>query len=301
MAWYPHSLSVPRTTALVGLATLLGCSGTIVIGSDASTTTTRALLSIESTTAAGDAAGSGGAHASAYFLRLQAGADHSLAARVVGTSLALPPLGQCAPVELVGDEGMPLGSLGPVDLVDVGQVALQGPRSHAVLAARAFPDVVDLVSGVVYTTRDPVADTLREPGMYTFQIAGSQALPSMRLEGRAPGTAEGLYVGGYPLGGEPLALLRGDLTLNWRPIADANVVYIELASLEDGPLERLRCAFSADGPGLVPASALPKASLQSLSVHAVHRENVSAPGLDGGEIRFDLAVSGTIRFDGSHP
>src|SRR5262249_7463316 len=126
-------------------------------------------------------------------------------------------------------------------------------------------------------------------------------VPAMSLVGRAPGTADGLYVGGQTLGTEPLALTRADLTLSWRPNPYADAIYVELASLEDGPLERLRCTFPAEGPALIPASALPKASLQSLTVHALHRENISAPGLDGGEMRFDLAVSGTLRFDGTHP
>lgn len=296
-----NSLSFVGTTILVGLGNLLGCSGNVVSGSDASTATTQALLSIEGATQAGDATGIAGVHASAYFYRLQAGADPGLATRVMGATLALPPLGQCAAVELVSDDGLGLGPVGPVDLVDVGQVALQGPRTHAVLAARAFPDVVDLVSGVVYTTRDPVADPVRVPGVYAFHVSGSPSVPSMSLAGRAPGTADGLYVGGLSLGSEPLALSRADLTLSWRPNPYADAIYVELASLEDGPLERLRCTFTADGPGSIPAAALPKASLQSLTVHALHRESISAPGLDGGEMRFDLAVSGTLRFDGPHP
>jgi hypothetical protein len=298
------SLTSPRffalgTAALAGLATLVGCSGTIVTAADASTTTTQALLSVDSTTQAGDAAGSAGAHASAYFLRLQAGADPALAARVVGTSLVLPALGQCAPVEIMGDEGMPLASLGPVDLIDVGQVSLQGPTTRAVLAARAFPDVVDLISGVVYTTRDPVADPMREPGSYVFHVSGSSTLPAMSLVAHAPGATDRLYVGGYTLGAEPLSLARGDLALSWQPNPYADAVYVELASLEDGPLERVRCAFAASGSAIVPASALPRANSQSLSIHAVRRESISAMGLDGGEVRFDLAVSGTIRFDGT--
>jgi hypothetical protein len=300
MAWNLRRLLGLGASAFGGLGTMVGCSGTIVTASDASTTTTQALLNVESTAPAGDTAGSAGAHASAYFLRLQAGADPALAARVVGTSLVLPSLGQCMPVEMLGDEGMPLASLGPVDLVDVGQVALQGPRTGAVLAARAFPDVVDLISGVVYTTRDAVADAVREPGPYTFYISGSQAVPSMALEAHAPGTAKALNVGGYSLGADPLSLPRGDLAITWQPNPYADAVYIELASLEDGPLERVRCAFAAGGPGIVPASALPRANWQSLSVHSVRRENVSSLGLDGGEVRFDLAVSGTIRFD-MHP
>ena len=44
---------------------------------------------------------------------------------------------------------MPLATLGPVDLIDAGEVALETAEGRDTLAVRAFPDVVDLVSGVV--------------------------------------------------------------------------------------------------------------------------------------------------------
>src|SRR5262249_34993147 len=174
------------TTALFA-AGIAACSGNVVTTSDASTSTTQALLSVERTVTATDAPSSVRSHASAYFLRLQAGADRTMAARLVGAAAVLPATGQCQPVQMLGDPGMPLASLDPVDLVDVGEVAIEASQVRATLAARAFPDVVDLVSGVVYTTRDLMGDPLPGEGAYTFRISGSYALPAMALEGRAPG------------------------------------------------------------------------------------------------------------------
>lgn len=290
-----------RNLFRVGTAPLLlvaaGCSGTVVSVSDASTTSTQALLSVDRTASVGDPVTTARAHASAYFLRMQAGADQNLAARLVGASNVLPPLGQCQQVEVLGDQGMPLASLGPVDLIDVGEVALEASQTRATLAARAFPDVVDLVSGVVYTTRDLVADPLPEQGAYAFKISGSPALPPMALEGRAPGPVDDLSVDGLPLTGQVTTLPRQDLSVTWKMQPGADLVYIELASTEDGPLERVRCSFPNEGRALIAASALPKASAQSIAIHLVHREGVAAPGLDSGEIRFDLATSGSLRFE----
>src|SRR5438045_4522026 len=73
---------------LLGTAPLLllavGCSGTVVSASDASTTSTQALLSVDRTASVGDPVVSARAHASASFLRMQAGADQNLAARLLG-------------------------------------------------------------------------------------------------------------------------------------------------------------------------------------------------------------------------
>lgn len=286
-------------TALLAFAAA-ACSGTVVSSYDASATSTQALLSVERTVTAADPS-SLRAHASAYFLRLQAGADPTLAARLVGAADVLPAVGQCQPAPMLSDEGMPLASLGPVDLIDVGEVALEASQTRATLAARAFPDVVDLVSGVVYTTRDLMADPLPGQGAYTFRISGSSALAPMSLEARAPGPVTHLYVGGYALRAEPITLPREDFTITWQPPVGTDLVYVELASAEDGPLERVGCTFANDGHAVVGASALPKATSQSIAIHLVHREEVAAPGLDHGEIRFDLATSGTLRFEGPHP
>ncbi len=295
----------PRRLLPAGIAALsaaaLGCSGTVVSTSDASTSSTQAIVSVDRTAAAGDPSGAARAHASAYFLRLQAGADPTLAARLVGATDVLPAIGQCEAVGVLSDRPMPLATLGPVDLVDVGQVALEAATIRATFAARAFPDVADLVAGVVYTTRDLTADPLPDHGTYTFRIAGSNAVPPMTLQAVAPGPARDVFVAGHPLQSNPLTVARGDLAVKWEPSVGTDQVYIELASMEDGPLDRVRCSFPNDGQAIIAASALPRAVTQSISIHLVRREGVAAPGLDGGWIRFDLATSGTLRFEGSAP
>jgi hypothetical protein len=296
---FDNSLHPGRAALLV--VALSACSGNVVSTSDASTSTLQALLRVERTATVSDSPSSVRSQASAYFLRSQAGADRWMAARLVGAVEMLPAMGQCQSVTLLGDQGMPLASLGPVDLVDVGEVGLEASPTRATLAARAFPDVVDMVSGVVYTTRDQVADPLPGQGAYTFHVSGSSALPPMTLEARAPGPLESLNVGGYALRSDPITLSREDLTVTWQAPAGGDLVYIELASTEDGPLERVRCTFPNEGRAVISATALPKAAAQSIAVHLIRREEFSAPGLDRGEVRFDLATSGPLRFETPQP
>ena len=143
---------------------------------------------------------------------------------------------------------MPLASLGPVDLIDVGEVALEASQTRATLAARAFPDVVDLVSGVVYTTRDLVADSLPEQGDYSFKISGSPALAPMALEARRPERSTNLSVAGLPLTGQATVLPREDLSVTWKaqPGADFG---LHRARLRRGRPPRARALFvSQRGP-----------------------------------------------------
>src|SRR3954469_3694385 len=90
-----NNLARAAGTAVVALAAQ-ACSGTVVSSSDASATSTQALLRVERTAAAADP-GALRSHASAYFLRLQAGADPTMAARLVGAADMLPAAGQCQP------------------------------------------------------------------------------------------------------------------------------------------------------------------------------------------------------------
>jgi hypothetical protein len=281
-----------------------GCSGNVITSSDASTSSTRAFLSVERTevlNAAGDATQGVRAHASAYFMRLQSGADQQGASRLVGEAPTLPPDGQCETVQVLGDQGIALASLGPVDLVDVGEVVVQAAQTRATLATRAFPNVVDLISGVVYTTRDRAADPLPDRGDYAFHISGSPVFAEMRLEARAPGGVQGLTVAGLPLRAEPAILPRADLAIAWQPQGPGDLVYAELASAEDGPLERVRCALGTSGRATVAAVFLPRATSQNLAVHLVHRESVTAPGLEAGEVRFDLTTTAAVRFEAARP
>jgi hypothetical protein len=280
----------------LALAFATGCSGTVVSGSDASTTTTQALLSVERSVEAGEGAGAPRTYASAHFLRLQAGADESIAARLVGADLSLPEVGQCEPMEALQNRAIPLASLGPVDLVDVGEVSLEADEVRATLAARAFPDVVDLVSGVVYTTRDQFAAPLPEGGRYVFRVAGSGAIAPLTLAATAPGGLEQLRVDGLALDTVPLSLPRGDISISWQATGD-DLVYVDLSSNDDGSLERVRCTLPEGGMATIAASALPHSTSQTIWVHKVRREALTGPGLDGGEVRFDMATTGGLKFE----
>ena len=55
------------------------------------------------------------------------------------------------------------------------------------LFARQVPDVVDLVSGVVYTTRDTLASSFPDSGSYLFRVAGSAGLGASSFVASSPG------------------------------------------------------------------------------------------------------------------
>lgn len=282
---------------LVGaLAFVTGCSGQVVATVDADSTLTQALLGVDLTVPAGEGPEAARTHASARFLRMPSTTDDALASHPVGAGLELPAIGQCTKVAAFDEErGFPLGAFGPIDLVDVGAVAIEAGHARAPLSARAFPDVVDLVSGVVYTTREAVG-SFPAPATYRFAISGSAQLGPMVIEAAAPPPPEDVQIAAQPLGIEPVVVQREDLALTWAPGSGEDLVYVELTSYEASRLVRVLCTLADDGAAILPIDALPDASSTAIALHRVHRQPVAGEGFDGGEIRFDFATSGTLRF-----
>jgi len=288
-----------RLVSFVLLGTLVfaaGCSGQVVATADADATQTYALVSVELSSPAGESLEAVRTQASARFLRMPATTDLDLASHLVGAGLELPPVDQCTKVAVFDEErGFPLASFGPIDLIDVGAIAIEAGAARASLSARAFPDVVDLVSGVVYTTREAI-DSFPAPATYRIEIAGSAQIAPLHLEAPAPSPPGDVHIAAQPLGAEPVTVAREDLALSWTPGSGDDLVYVELTSYEASRLVRVLCSVADDGEATLPVDALPDASSAAIALHRVHRRPVVGEGFDGGEVRFDFATRGHLRF-----
>jgi hypothetical protein len=239
-------------------------------------------------------------------MRLSVASDAEMAERVVGSRLDLPRLGTCMrlPAGGAGEKAASLASLGPIELVDVGDVTMRvrdpisGPAPIVPLALRAFPDVGDIVSGVFYTSPDAASD-LPAGEAYVVDASGSAAIDRFSIEADAPSAPEDVRVGGVLLT-EGITLEDGvSAPVRWRSgdSARGDLVFIDVS----GPSgAAVRCAFKDAGEALVPGALLRSAQLGgngATATFALHRvrHRGFAPGLaglDAGEIRFDLSVVG---------
>ena len=277
--------------AALCVAAATGCSANVAATADASTTSTRAYLSFERSAREGEPA-SARAHASARFVRVQAGADEAMAARLVGADLPLPALETCAPLASLGEDGMPLATLGPVDLIDAGEVALETAEGRDTLAVRAFPDVVDLVSGVVYTTRDGAALGWGAPGALRLRAAGSWQIPAIALDVEAPAAPASARVGERALDDAAAVPAGESVRLSWEPGSGTDSIYIDVTS----PASGLRCAVRDTGETQLPAEAFPPSGDATVALHRVRRAS-HAQGSLPIEVRFDAAVTGVVRVE----
>jgi hypothetical protein len=183
-----------------------------------------------------------------------------------------------------------------------------GAVTRVPLAVRAFPDVGDLVSGMFYTSRDAASD-LPAGALYTLEGTGSGQVEHFSIDAEAPPALEDVRVGSSPLvdsapvtmGGPersphpPSVQAGAPLTVRWRGAdhpQSGDVIMVEIS----GPSgSAVRCSFPDQGHGVLPAGTLPSSgSSATISVHRVRGRAFSAPGIDSGEVRFDLSVIGRV-------
>ena len=294
----PLSLRAPiliAATVVIG-----GCSAPVVDDvSDASGAMTDAVVLVERTVSADGATQT---HVSAKFMRLSTPADPELAEGMVGSKLALPPVGACRRAAADSDGSAALGSIGSIELLDVGDVSLRTGGSVMTLAARAFPDVGDLVSGMFYTSRDAASD-LPSAATYTLEGTGSAQVERFAIEADAPAAPEDVRLGDVMLGDAP-AIEEGSISVRWRadPQSSAakgaeDLVLVDITAASGASV---RCTFADSGRGVLPAwvwssselGALPASA--TVAVHRVRERSFVVPGLDTGAVRFDLSVVGRV-------
>jgi hypothetical protein len=281
-----------------------------------------AVVLIERTVASGE---STRAEAVARFLRMRSGPVDDEALRMVGATVDFPAVGACSVLSKAKDPA--IAAARAVELVDVGSVAIEANGVSISLPARRLPDIVDLVSGVVYSTRASDPDTLPSDATYILRASGPatvagdpdfQPLVASAVAPVALGESDALVVAGQDArnpNGVTLSL-DGPVDLAWGAGNPSDLVYVDItaspafastgnptvASTALSSAQAVRCVFSDAGHASLAASAfvddgsllgaqqgLALATQGILSVHRLHREPFQARGIDSGEIRFDFA------------
>jgi hypothetical protein len=276
---------------VVALAAL-GCSGQLeAYTADGDTGSTHALVGVERSVdlVNPDAARAG---VIAGFVQIPADVDAKSLFELVGLSRAMPGVGQC---RARGETRStpPLSSIGHVEFLEAGDVSVSAADARTSLAPHAFPTVTELISGVVYTTRDRSADPLPAGTRYAVTTSGGGGVPALSIEREAPPEIEAITVGGELLSELAELVSSEPLYLTWSPGAPGDIVLVEVSS-GDGAVSSA-CAFRDEhGAGTVPALGL--AGAGRIALHRVRTTSFDTSGLDLGELRFDFEVAAGVTF-----
>lgn len=248
---------------------VVACSAQVADGAGTETATKlTAVVEIDRTVS--DASDIGHSSAIARFVRSGAGDDGAL--RLVSAASDLPAIGACA----IGSP--PSGTAQhPVELLDVGSVTVDSSAIRSTLVARRLPDVVDLVSGVVYTARGP-EDGSFGAGHYSLRVAGSSDVPAFIREADGPPVPSAVRVADQDAIGSTAIV-----DVAWEAGSERDIVLVEVT----GGSATTRCTFSDAGHASIAATSF--GAQGTLTLHRIHREPFVTAGVDRGEIRFDFA------------
>lgn len=296
-----RALSTQRPTLEVAAIGAYAFGAFLIVGctveqssysSDADVGTTQALVSIERTVQARSPE-EGRAEAFAGFLKAPPEADPSAVLKLTGLSRDLPAEGTCNGGR-DRDGSIPLAPLTNVELVDVGNLAVEAGGVTTTLAPRAFPTVTDLVSGVVYTSRDRTADQLLPEQSYRVTASGGSVAP-FSTQAESPSELAFVTVNRAPIEELESLSAHSPIELTWQSGESRDVVYVDVSS--DGGQPALLCAFRDDaGVATIPAGLLPSSGTGKLGVHRLRIEHFQGDDLTQAELRFDFEVETSIAF-----
>jgi hypothetical protein len=183
-------------------------------------------------------------------------------------------------------------------LVDVGTIGLEANGMRTALQARRLPDIVDLVSGVVYSTRAADPEAFPEGAAYVLRAAGRPEfdLVPFTVSATAPREPEDLRIADQDARDAGGLVLPADsaASLAWRAGNRDDVVYVDVSPSGQPGTNNVRCLFEDIGHAVIGATALTSDD-GTLTVHRLHRETFQAAGIDAGEIRFDFARTVSFR------
>jgi hypothetical protein len=234
------------------------------------------------------------AKAFASFVRTPPEVDAAAVTRATGLDLDLPEPGECSTVTSSRDS-LALSPLRRVELLAAGDVTLETPSGRVELAPHAFPAVTDVVSGVVYTTRDRTA-ALPAGEPYALSAGGGPFLSPLAVSAEAPPSLQAVLLDGTPLSATS-AFSPRESQLSWKAGSARDLVYVRLTG-SDATQAATTCAFRDDaGLGMIPASAMPRSGPVQLSLHrlrSVALGSTPGDGIDVGELRFDFELSAVV-------
>lgn len=208
--------------------------------------------------------------------------------RLMGMGNDLPEPGTCEVFDSTNQAGLSLSAYERVELLDVGDLSLATTKTNKFIR-QAFPTVADSISGVLYTTRYRAVEPGKE-NPFALKSRGSGSLAAFNVAFAPLKVPEQLTLEGIAffelarLQAQPRAELR------WLPGQPSDSIWVELQT--DTSHKTLNCAFDdAAGVGVIPTDLLGETGDARITVHRVHRQQISVPHLDSTELYMDVRFS----------
>lgn len=301
MAWYglfAKLALVAAASAVVGCATPDETARPQAEGEEVASdaTAVHGFLSVERVQPWSSSEGASEA-ASATFMKVHQGTDPVVVARLVGAIPELPESGSCREQNSAEPASMPLRALSPVEMVSVGDVLVRSETSTTKLMARAYPDITQLLSGVVYTSSG--REMPKATGKVSFEVAGADGVPGFDLEAPMPPSIERVTLNGVEVGDEQDWLAVGDaVELGWQASEGeaGDRFYVDLSVVDAKKAPRtIRCSGGASARLSIPLILGEQSQSVAVTAHRLRTLPLKVASVASGEVRLDAARSASVK------
>lgn len=249
------------------------------------------------------------ASAMAEFVLLPADADAHATLEAAGLRSGLPERIGCTEYNVADGGSRERGSPEPsrgvgvpeqLELLEAGDVSIHADGMVTRLALNLFPPS-GRAGGVIYTTPDQSAEPLPADAVYAISASGSELIPPLDIQSRAPTALRDVALGGTSFERTSTIASGRSLELTWAEGEASDHVYVELTDGQNA----VACMFAdEDGAGTVPGALTSRFAQDSsvrVSVHrvreALRAQEPQRPGLSVLEtmVRFDFEVTAVLR------
>lgn len=277
--------------ACLGLA---ACTNDVVATADANSSSTHALLVVEQTVPV-DTEDATRSHASMWFMRVSDDQAVEAVTGLVTDLIEVPGFGQCVTTGAHAAQSIP-ASMVPVELAFAGEVSVRTGTSLVPLSVRAFPDVANLVSGVMYTAPGQSDLALPLGGSLEVRTSGTDGLAAMDASTQAPSPPKSVRIEGLPFDSSEVEAHAGQaLNLSWIAGEPSDRIYVDIDPIPGSPSDRVRCAMPDTGSGRIAAVAIPETPALTLSIHRMRVSPLRTSAGEIGTAHFDVAVVGKVK------
>jgi hypothetical protein len=227
-----------------------------------------------------------------------------LVGHVEESEVALDTCGPPSPV-LGVRQPRPLPGETAVELLDAGDLTIVIDGVTLPMPSRAFPDLLKVVDGVMYSTEEGHGARFLPGATYSLHSSGTDMIGPFEVVLEAPDDLGEVKLDGVSPAEQPPGVKRGeDLVISWEGAGWGDEVIAEFTWTSLGLPWSLVCRMRDDGLFVVPGDRTRglqdpmHGGDEELTLSRVRQVAFRAEGLSGGTFAFEVAASFPVRFDG---
>lgn len=194
------------------------------------------------------------------------------------------------------------GKESSIELLDVGDLAVSFGDEKKPIPARTFPDLLEVIVGVLYTADETQGFTYSPGQTYNLKGSGTEEVGAFEVALDAPTDLSSIKIDQMSPGDRPFVHRGGDIEISWESDGYGDEVIASFNWTSLGSPWSMTCRMRDDGHFVVPASMTSKipdpltCSDEELTISRIRQVAFRADGLSEGSFQFVVSTNFPIKF-----